>query len=237
MAFNIILDKEVNGKWKLPENARIVAAGNELEESMSSYGMSEPLFNRFAHVYIETKIDEWLNWASTPSESYERLDYKDENIPMKIHPSIYTYILYKGENVLRTEYNGKTPNADPRKWELASKILYKTNNPMMLRSLVGEEITRDFIDFCKEKVITLEDVINGNYTDDDLIMDTSKKYNTAVHLSSVNFEQVEIVREFVKKLGSETCALFDTLWSKGIDERLEKIQEIKLGEKMGGNVL
>ena len=27
MAFNIILDKEVNGKWKLPENARIVAAG------------------------------------------------------------------------------------------------------------------------------------------------------------------------------------------------------------------
>ena len=237
LSFNIILDKEVNGKWKLPENARIVAAGNELEESMSSYGMSEPLFNRFAHVYIETKVDEWLNWASTPSESYERLDYKDENIPMKIHPSIYTYILYKGENVLRTEYNGKTPNADPRKWELASKILYKTNNPMMLRSLVGEEITRDFIDFCKEKVITLEDVINGNYTDEDLRMDTSKKYNTAVHLSSVNFEQVEIVREFVKKLGSETCALFDTLWSKGIDERLEKIREIKLSEKMGGNVL
>ena len=25
---------------------------------MSSYGMSEPLFNRFAHVYIETKVEE-----------------------------------------------------------------------------------------------------------------------------------------------------------------------------------
>ena len=231
MAFNIILDKEVNGKWKLPENARIVAAGNELEDSMSSYGMSQPLFNRFAHVYIETKVEDWLMWASTPSEAYERLDYKKENVPMKIHPSVYAFIAYKGENALRTKYTGKEPNADPRKWELASKVLYKTNKPEMIRSLVGEDIAKDFITFCQQRVITIEDVLSGNYTESDLDMNTGEKYNTAVGLSSVDIEHFEKVREFVKRLGPEICATFETLWAYGIEERLEKIQEIKLSER------
>jgi len=234
MAFNIILDKEVNGKWKLPDNARIVAAGNELEESRSAYGMSEPLFNRFAHVYIETKVEDWLSWASTPSETYERLPYKQENIPMKIHPSIYAFIAYKsfkGEDVLRSKFDGVKPNADPRKWELASKVLYETRKPEMLRSLVGEAITREFAIFCKQKVITVEDVLSENYTEEDLKMDTGEKYNTAVGLSSVSIEYFEKVREFVKKLGPEICATFETLWAHGLEERLEKIQEIKLSER------
>ena len=236
MAFNIILDKEVNGKWKLPENARIVAAGNEYSESRSANDMSEPLFNRFAHVYIETKVEDFLKWASTPIETYERLPYKEATLPMKIHPSIYAFISYKGESVLRTEYNGILPNADPRKWEMASKVLYETNKPKMIRALVGEELTQEFISFCSEKVITIEDVINDNYTDSDLNMSTSEKYNTSVHLSKVGMGDFEKVREFVKKLGSETCALFDTLWIGGNIERLEKIKEIKMSEKIGGNV-
>ena len=234
MAFNIILDKEVNGKWKLPENARIVAAGNEYSESRSANDMSEPLFNRFAHVYIETKVEDFLKWASTPVETYERLPYKEVNLPMKIHPSVYAFIAYKsfkGEDVLRSEYNGKTPNADPRKWEMASKVLYSTGKPEMLRSLVGEEITREFGSFCQQKVITVEDVLSGNYTDADLEMNTGEKYNTAVGLSRVSMEDFEKVREFVKRLGSEICATFEILWAHGIEERLEKIHEIKLSER------
>ena len=234
MAFNIILDKEVNGKWKLPENARIVAAGNEYSESRSANDMSEPLFNRFAHVYIETKVEDFLKWASTPVETYERLPYKEVNLPMKIHPSVYAFIAYKsfkGEDVLRSEFNGVKPNADPRKWEMASKVLYSTGKPEMLRSLVGEAITREFAMFCRERVITVEDVINGNYTDADLEMNTGEKYNTAVGLSRVSMEDFEKVREFVKRLGPEICATFETLWAHGIEERLEKIQEIKLSER------
>ena len=69
MAFNIVLDGEVNGKWKLPENARIVATGNDLNDSLAANQMAEPLFNRFAHVYIHTTVDSWLKWASTPKET------------------------------------------------------------------------------------------------------------------------------------------------------------------------
>ena len=95
MAFNIILDGEINGIWKLPKNARIVAAGNDLNDSLAANTMAEPLFNRFAHVYINTTVDSWLKWASTPNEEYERLDYKDQKPKMKIHPAIYSYVAYK----------------------------------------------------------------------------------------------------------------------------------------------
>ena len=230
MAFNIVLNKEVNGKWKLPDNARIVAAGNEYEESRAANEMVEPLFNRFAHVYINTTVESWLKWASTPIEEYKRLDYTGDDVPMKIHPSIYAYIAYKSysrEDVLRTPYDGKTPNADPRKWEMSSKVLYKTNNPEMLRSLIGDGLTRDFVMFTKRKVITVEDVINGNYNEEDLEMSISEKYNTAVGLSSVSTEHIEVVRDFVKKLGPEICAIFDTLWAHGDNERLEKIMELE----------
>ena len=45
IAFNIVLDKEVNGKWKLPCNARIVAAGNDMQDSLAANELAEPLFS------------------------------------------------------------------------------------------------------------------------------------------------------------------------------------------------
>ncbi len=231
MAFNIILDGEINGIWKLPKNARIVAAGNDLNDSLAANTMAEPLFNRFAHVYINTTVDSWLKWASTPNEEYERLDYKDQKPKMKIHSAIYSYVAYKSyskKDVLRTPYNGEKPNADPRKWEMASKVLYATGKPEMLRSLVGEDLTKDFVEFCKQKVITVQDVINNNYNDSDLQMSVSEKFATAVGLSSVDENNLEVVREFVYKLGAEIGATFDSIWAHGDEIRLEKLAEIKM---------
>ena len=230
MAFNVVLNKEVNGIWKLPENARIVAAGNETKDSLSAEELSEPLFNRFAHVYINTTTESWLKWASTPNENYERLDNTKVINEYKIHPSIYAYISYKSymkKPVLRTKYNGVTPNADPRKWEMASKVLYATGKPDMLRSLVGKELANDFMKFTKKEVITVEDVINHNYDINSINeMNISEKYNLAVGLSVVDKENLEIVRDFVYNVGKEIGATFDTLWAHGNEDRLEYLLEI-----------
>ena len=43
IAFNIVLDREVNGIWKLPENARIVAAGNDMKDSLSCKSVSRTI--------------------------------------------------------------------------------------------------------------------------------------------------------------------------------------------------
>ena len=101
----------------------------------------------------------------------------------------------------------------------------------MLRSLIGDSLTRDFVMFTKRKVITVEDVINGAYNEEDLEMSISEKYNTAVGLSSVSMEHIEVVRDFVKRLGPEICATFDTLWTHGDNERLEKIMELEINER------
>ena len=213
IAFNIVLDREVNGIWKLPENARIVAAGNDMKDSLAANQLAEPLFNRFAHVYIKTTTQSWLKWAS-------------EN---NIHPAIYTFIAYKKGMVLRSNYNGEKPNADPRKWEMASKMLYSTRNPEMLRALVGEDITREFVAFCNQEVITLNDVINENYNYRDIdFLNTAARYATILGLSQVDEENLEKVRNFAINLGKEFGAIFDSLWVHGDESRLEKLAEIKL---------
>ena len=235
MAFNIVLDGEVNGKWKLPPNARIVAAGNDLNDSLAANQMAEPLFNRFAHVYINTTVDSWLKWASTPKEKYERLDYKEEEPEAKIHPSVYAYVAYKsysGYDVLRTPYTGDEPNADPRKWEMASKLLYKTKQPEMLRALIGDDLTRDFTAFARQQVISVEDVINHNYSSRDLEMNVSEKFATAVGLSSVDDEHFEVVRDFMKQVGAEPRAAFESMWAHGDERRLEKLAEVQMADSL-----
>ncbi len=231
LAYNLILDRELDGKWKLPENARIVVAGNEVEDSISAIEIPQPLYNRLAHIYIHTTVEDWLNWASTPIEEYGKIDYEEGKVEKKIHPAIYAFINYRREAALRTTYTGKKPNADPRKWEMASKMLYTTGKPEMLRALIGEALTREFIAFCNQRVITLEDVLNGNYTEEDLNMNLSEKAVTAVALSQVDEEHIETVREFVEKLGEETLSLFDNLWTQGDNHRLEKLERETKNEK------
>ena len=216
IAFNIVLDKEVNGKWKLPSNARIVAAGNDMQDSLAANELAEPLFNRFAHVYIETTTENWLKWAS-------------EN---NIHPAIYAYIAFKNGQVLRSKYDGEKPNADPRKWEMASKMLYATGKPQMIRTLVGENIADEFVYFCNQQVITLEAVLAGNYNQDDInALNTAERYATTMGLSRVDENNLEIVRNFVKDLGAEFIAIFDAMWTHGDEKRLERLAEAKLTEK------
>ena len=221
IAFNIILDKEVNGKWKLPDNARIVAAGNEMKDSLAANKLAEPLFNRFAHVYINTTTSAWIKWA------------RENNI----HPAIISYILYRKGEPLRKEYNGKTPNADPRKWEMASKVLYETKNPNMLRALVGKDITNEFITFCKSEVITLEDVLSGNYTDEKLNnLNTAQKHATIYNLSTVDEDNFKTVRDFTKLLGGEFRATFDSLWASDDEHRLEIVAELELEDEQTNTI-
>lgn len=233
-AYGIALDKKVAGRWRIPENARVVAAGNELEDSLVANEMAEPLYDRFAHVNIETTVEGWLEWAVTPESFYERLDYKKQEEPrQKIHPAIYAFIAYKGDEVLRTPYNRENPqpHADPRRWKMASDILYASNNPNTIRAIVGEDLTRDFISFCMMPTITIQDVIKGNYTEQDLEMDLGRQLATVSGLVRVDDKNMPKVREFVKKLGAEMCKKFEVQWAGGDEERLEQIQELRLKEQ------
>lgn len=216
---NLVLDKEVNGIWPLPKNSRIVAAGNETKDSLAANQFVEVLFNRFAHIYIKTSVESWLKWASEHN----------------IHPAIYSFIAFKKDDALRTEFNGETPNADPRKWEMASKLLYKTGRPEMLRALVGDEVTQEFIIFCNQRVITLDDVLNDNYDIQRVYgLNVSEKYATVMSLVNVDENHLEKVRNFIEMLGVEFVAIFDSMWIQNDDRRLELIAELRMGSMLGG---
>ncbi len=233
-AYGIALDKKVAGRWNLPENARVVAAGNELEDSLVANEIAEPLYDRFAHVNIETTAESWLEWAVTPENTYERLDYKkDKKTRPKIHPAIYSYISYKGEEALRTPYNREhpQPHADPRRWKMASDMLYASNNPNTLRAIVGEELTRDFTAFCQRSTLSIQDVINENYEEEDIAaMDIDEQLATLAGLVQVDESNMPKIRNFVKKLGPEMCRKFEVQWAGNNEERLEQIQEERMQE-------
>jgi hypothetical protein len=78
---------------------------------------------------------------------------------------------------------------------MASKMLYSTRNPEMLRALVGEDITKEFVAFCNQEVITLNDVINENYNYRDIeVLNTAKSKNILSRVLEVNIPE-EVYQE------------------------------------------
>ena len=220
-AYSIALDRMVNDRFPLPKNVRVIGAGNEEKDSKIASSLAAPLHGRFAHVYIETKVDKWLLWAT-------------EN---NIHPSICAYIACRGEDALRTKFTGKEPNADPRKWEMASKVLYKTGKPKLLNGLVGKKITDEFCAFCSVPILTVEDIVGGEY-DEEMVSTMSPDRQAAqiAVLSTVSEEHIGEIKEVVSKMNKESRALFDLLWIGNDINRARMIQEMNVTsqENMGG---
>ena len=210
MVYHLVLEREVNDRWSLPDNARIVLAGNEMKDSLAANKVVEPLFNRCAHVYIKTDLKDWLIWAS-------------QN---KIHPSIISFMIYTKGKYLRSKFDGEKPNADPRKWEMVSKVLYKVKKPEMIRALVGENIAREFCKFCNTKIISLDDVLNGNYDYNYLSMlDETEKYAIVVELCNVDIDNLEVVRKFLSNLGEGYLTTFDLIYCFDKKEKMDAIVE------------
>ena len=81
----------------------------------------------------------------------------------------------------------------------------------MLRALIGEDITDEFVKFCSQPVITVEDVLSGNYSDKDIEkMNTSERYATTVGLTQADRQHLETIKKFVSMLGEEFSAVFDS---------------------------
>lgn len=222
-AYNIVLDREIDGKWKLPPNARIVAAGNEADESIAATKMPEPLFRRFNHVNVVTTLEKWLLWASKHD----------------IHPAIYAFVASRGNDpdkqILRTKCDGKNNCVDPRKWEMASKMLKASNNPGKLKCIIGDQLTQEFIDFIKIDVITLSQVLNGEYQVDGRI-EISKAARSLPGLAAVDEKNIKIVRDFVyKHMYPEQVKQFKIYWTRGDKERCRILDEFDIEDKLNGS--
>ena len=159
--FKIVLERFVNNRWPLPPGARIVAAGNDRSESSASPDLAEPLFGRFAHVYIRTTVENWMPWA----------------VRNRLNPFVMEF-LANNDLYLRTPYTGTEGHADPRRWEMVSRVLDASNNDFsLLEPLIGREPSEAFVRFFRARQ---ELAAVGHYSDEELSrFSIARKYQLA----------------------------------------------------------
>ncbi len=188
--FKIVLERFVNNRWALPPNARIVAAGNDRSESTASHDLAEPLFGRFAHIYIRTTVENWMPWA----------------VRKQLNPFVMEF-LANNDLYLRTPYTGTEANADPRRWEMASRALDSSGNDFsLLAPIVGRDAAESFITFFRA-----QQQINelAQYSDEELSrFSISRRYQIAQQCLYFSKENEKEARALVHRLGAEYEAWF-----------------------------
>lgn len=194
--FKIVLERFVNNRWPLPPNARIVAAGNDRSESSAAHDLAEPLFGRFAHIYIRTTVENWMPWA----------------VEHTLNPYVMEF-LANNDLYLRTPYTGTEGNADPRRWEMVSRVLDKSGNDFsLLAPIVGHETAEAFVRFFKAQR-QLESL--GEYTDEELSrFSVARRYQLAQQCLYVSDTQPEEAKALVTRLGGEYLAWYEYMMKR-----------------------
>ena len=106
-AYQLILNRRV-GKYVLPDNVAIVAAGNRESDKGVTYRMPSPLSNRFVHQEMKVDFTSWLNWA----------------IENNIHKDVVGYLSFAKNDLY--DFDPKSASrafATPRSWKFTSDIL------------------------------------------------------------------------------------------------------------------
>ena len=226
MIYHVALEKSIaQGVGKLPQNAVVVLAGNSKEESGAAYNMPAPLFRRLSHIYLELNIQDWLEWGSEHSKSHP-----EDSERLNIHPLIASFVAANGEKVFYSEYDEEDPPKfalDPRKWEKVSDKIYANKGVVrreILESDIGTELAANVLAYAKNPPLTLEDVVNGSYTDGDIPRTPDARLALTLSLRYATPQQVGTVRAFIQDyLGAENRAIFDSVWIGKDDARAVQI--------------
>lgn len=235
LVYSIVLDRAgKDGLWPLPENAVVVAAGNENADNLAAYPLTNALFRRFCHIYFEVNKEQWLDWAMGIRNKVEELKPTEKQNRAKIHPAIVAYLMSRDENVLNQDLDEENPEivTDPRKWEIASNVLYATNNPKALIPALGEDITADFVDFVTKCNISVNDVMENSFNPNSFKnLDIASKLSNIMSLTTAKEEELPKVRSFISKyFGKEILTTFDSMWIRNDPERAQIIYECENGE-------
>ena len=125
-----------------------------------------------------------------------------------------------------SEYDEENPGKfalDPRKWEKVSDKIYANKGVMrreILEADIGPELAASLLSYAKNPPLSLEEVIEGEYTREDIPRGQDARLALALSLRHATPKQVGLVRQFVEaQLGAENRAIFDSVW--GARERLK----------------
>jgi len=150
-AFQLILNRRV-GKYKLPDNVVIVAAGNRESDKGISYRMPTPLANRFVHLEMRPDFDSWQVWA----------------VNNKIHKDVVGYLSFAKQDLYDFDPRSSGRSfATPRSWTFVSELLEDGNNDStnmdLIAGTIGEGLAVKFMAHRKvsDQMPEPRDVLSG----------------------------------------------------------------------------
>ena len=105
--YQLILNRRV-GKYKLPDNVVIVAAGNRESDKGVTYRMPMPLANRFVHLEMRYDFTSWQGWA----------------VNKNIHKDVVGYLSFAKQDGYNFDAKSSSRAfATPRSWTFVSELL------------------------------------------------------------------------------------------------------------------
>ena len=106
-AYQLVLNRGI-GRYRLPDNVVMIAAGNRESDKGVTYRMPTPLANRFVHCEMRVDFASWLDWAVRNGE----------------HTDVVGYLSFAKQDLY--DFDAKSSSrafATPRSWHFVSEII------------------------------------------------------------------------------------------------------------------
>jgi len=155
-AYQLILNRRI-GKYRLPNNVVMVAAGNRESDKGVTYRMPTPLANRFLHQEMKVDFASWQEWA----------------VMNKIHKDVVGYLSFAKQDLY--DFDAKSASrafATPRSWSFVSQLVadeHADDDTLMnlVAGTVGEGLAVKFMAHRKiaGKMPSPTDILNGKVKD------------------------------------------------------------------------
>lgn len=146
-SYELVLDRKL-GKYSVPDNVMVIAAGNRLEDNAIAYDLTSAISDRFIHFDVMTSVNSWLKWEQRRAENGR-----------PIVPEVKAFLLAKPEFLDQgfksiAETDDKI-NVSPRSWERVSNIMETIKDESLLKvilpGVIGSAAAHEFW-FCIEEI-------------------------------------------------------------------------------------
>jgi hypothetical protein len=171
-AYQLILNRRI-GKYRLPKNVVMVAAGNRESDKGVTYRMPTPLANRFLHQEMKVDFASWQEWAVTH----------------KVHKDVVGYLSFAKQDLY--DFDSKSSSrafATPRTWSFVSELLEEDDSDdntltNLIAGTVGEGLAVKFMAHRKisGRMPQPEDILNGKVTTLD-VKEVSAMYSLVISM-------------------------------------------------------
>ena len=106
-AYQLVLNRRI-GRYVLPKNVVMIAAGNRESDKGVTFRMPTPLANRFVHVEMRVDFASWQEWA----------------VQNQVHKDVVGYLTFAKQDLY--DFDAKSSSrafATPRSWSFVSDLL------------------------------------------------------------------------------------------------------------------